>query len=51
LRNYRKDGSLFWNEMTVQPIKDEEGRVAYFAVIIATPAIGCASIPSSRATH
>jgi len=31
LRNYRKDGSLFWNEMTVQPIKDEEGRVAYFA--------------------
>jgi diguanylate cyclase (GGDEF)-like protein/PAS domain S-box-containing protein len=31
LRNYRKDGSLFWNEMTIQPIKDEEGRVAHFA--------------------
>jgi two-component system cell cycle response regulator len=31
LRNYRKDGSLFWNEMTIQPLKDEEGRVAHFA--------------------
>jgi diguanylate cyclase (GGDEF)-like protein/PAS domain S-box-containing protein len=31
LRNYRKDGSLFWNEMTILPLKDEEGRVAHFA--------------------
>ena len=31
LRNYRKDGSLFWNEMTIQPLKDAEGRVAHFA--------------------
>jgi diguanylate cyclase (GGDEF)-like protein/PAS domain S-box-containing protein len=31
LRNYRKDGSLFWNEMTVLPLKDAEGRVAHFA--------------------
>jgi diguanylate cyclase (GGDEF)-like protein/PAS domain S-box-containing protein len=31
LRNYRKDGSLFWKEMTVLPLKDEQGRVAHFA--------------------
>jgi diguanylate cyclase (GGDEF)-like protein/PAS domain S-box-containing protein len=31
LRNYRKDGSLFWNEMTLLPLKDAEGRVAHFA--------------------
>jgi diguanylate cyclase (GGDEF)-like protein/PAS domain S-box-containing protein len=31
LRNYRKDGSLFWNELTVLPLKDAEGRVAHFA--------------------
>ena len=31
LRNYRKDGSLFWNEMTVLPLKDGDGRVAHFA--------------------
>jgi diguanylate cyclase (GGDEF)-like protein/PAS domain S-box-containing protein len=31
LRNYRKDGSLFWNEMTILPLKDAEGRVTHFA--------------------
>jgi diguanylate cyclase (GGDEF)-like protein/PAS domain S-box-containing protein len=31
LRNYRKDGSLFWNEMTVLPLKDAEGRITHFA--------------------
>jgi two-component system cell cycle response regulator len=31
LRNYRKDGSLFWNEMTVLPLKDADGRVTHFA--------------------
>jgi diguanylate cyclase (GGDEF)-like protein/PAS domain S-box-containing protein len=31
LRNYRKDGSLFWNEMTVLPLLDAEGRVTHFA--------------------
>jgi diguanylate cyclase (GGDEF)-like protein/PAS domain S-box-containing protein len=31
LRNYRKDGSLFWNEMTVLPLKDPAGRVTHFA--------------------
>ncbi len=31
LRNYRKDGSLFWNEMTILPLADAEGRVTHFA--------------------
>jgi two-component system cell cycle response regulator len=31
LRNYRKDGKLFWNEMSVLPMLDAEGRVSYFA--------------------
>ena len=30
LRNYRKDGTLFWNELSVYPVLDEEGRVANF---------------------
>jgi two-component system cell cycle response regulator len=31
LRNYRKDGSLFWNEMTLLPLRDADGRVTHFA--------------------
>jgi diguanylate cyclase (GGDEF)-like protein len=31
LRNYRKDGSLFWNELTAVPLRNAEGQVAYFA--------------------
>jgi diguanylate cyclase (GGDEF)-like protein/PAS domain S-box-containing protein len=31
VRNYRKDGALFWNEMTVLPVKDAEGSVTHFA--------------------
>ena len=31
LRNYRKDGTLFWNEMTVLPLRDADGRVTHFA--------------------
>jgi diguanylate cyclase (GGDEF)-like protein/PAS domain S-box-containing protein len=31
LRNYRKDGTLFWNEMTVLPLLDAEGRVRHYA--------------------
>lgn len=30
LRNYRKDGSLFYNELTITPIKDPEGTVTHF---------------------
>ena len=30
LRNYRKDGTLFWNELYMSPIKAENGTVNYF---------------------
>jgi PAS domain S-box-containing protein len=30
LRNYRKDGSLFWNELHVSPVHNEEGRLTNF---------------------
>jgi len=31
LRNYRKDGSVFWNEMTMVPLHDADGRLTHFA--------------------
>jgi diguanylate cyclase (GGDEF)-like protein/PAS domain S-box-containing protein len=31
MRNYRKDGTVFWNEMTIVPLPDTEGRVTHFA--------------------
>ena len=30
IRNYRKDGSLFWNEFYISPIRDEAGSVTHF---------------------
>jgi diguanylate cyclase (GGDEF)-like protein/PAS domain S-box-containing protein len=30
LRNYRKDGTLFWNEMTVMPLRHPDGCVTHF---------------------
>jgi len=30
LRNYRRDGSLFWNELTLSPVHDESGQLINF---------------------
>jgi two-component system cell cycle response regulator len=30
LRNYRPDGSLFWNEMVMQPVHDAGGKLTHF---------------------
>jgi PAS domain S-box-containing protein len=30
LRNYRRDGSLFWNELYISPVYDAEGRLTNF---------------------
>lgn len=30
IRNYRKDGSLFWNELNISPILDDNGNVTHF---------------------
>jgi PAS domain S-box-containing protein len=33
LVNYRKDGSVFWNHLTISPVKDEAGNVLFFVGI------------------
>jgi two-component system cell cycle response regulator len=30
LRNYRQDGSLFWNEVVIQPVRDAAGTLTHF---------------------
>src|SRR4051812_5764342 len=30
LRNYRKDGSLFWNELYMSPVKNSSGVITHF---------------------
>lgn len=30
LLNYRKDGTLFWNELSITPIRDDHGNVTHF---------------------
>ena len=34
LRNYRKDGSLFWNELSVAPVYDAAGRATHCVGVI-----------------
>jgi PAS domain S-box-containing protein len=33
-KNYRKDGTPFWNDMHVAPVKDETGRITHFIGVI-----------------
>ena len=33
VRNYRKDGTLFWNELAISPVRDKKGQVAHFVGI------------------
>ena len=30
LRNYKNDGTLFWNELSISPVRDEEGNLVSF---------------------
>jgi PAS domain S-box-containing protein len=30
LRNYKKNGTLFWNELIMSPVKDEQGTITHF---------------------
>ena len=30
LRNYRKDGSLFWNELSITPVFNDDDQLTYF---------------------
>jgi diguanylate cyclase (GGDEF)-like protein/PAS domain S-box-containing protein len=34
LRNYRKDGSVFWNEYYIAPVRDEFGEVTHFVGVM-----------------
>ena len=34
LRNYRQDGHLFWNELTVAPVRNEAGVVTHFVSVM-----------------
>lgn len=34
LRNYKKDGTLFWNELTMSPVRDELGQLTHFVGVI-----------------
>lgn len=33
LRNYRKDGTLFWNQLSISPIHDNQGNLTHFVGI------------------
>ncbi|MFO0485103.1 MAG: PAS domain-containing protein, partial [Sphingobacteriia bacterium] len=30
LRNFRKDGTMFWNELSISPVQDEYGDVTHY---------------------
>jgi PAS domain S-box-containing protein len=32
--NYRKDGTIFWNELTISPVRDDQGQVTQFVGIV-----------------
>ncbi|MEN9681787.1 MAG: hypothetical protein RLZZ627_1680 [Pseudomonadota bacterium] len=34
IRNYRKDGQAFWNELQLSPVLDEEGRLTHYIGVI-----------------
>ncbi|MES2129755.1 MAG: EAL domain-containing protein [Pseudomonadota bacterium] len=34
LRNYRKDGSLFWNQLRIAPVNDGDGRVTHHVGVL-----------------
>ncbi|MGJ7457511.1 EAL domain-containing protein [Halomonas sp. RA08-2] len=34
LRNYRKDGAVFWNDLYISPVKDDKDRITHFVGVI-----------------
>lgn len=34
LRNYKKDGTLFWNELSLAPVRDEQGRLTHYIGVL-----------------
>jgi len=33
VRNYKKDGTLFWNEVSINPIRNQDGKITHFVGI------------------
>jgi diguanylate cyclase (GGDEF)-like protein/PAS domain S-box-containing protein len=33
VRNYRKDGTLFWQELSISPVRDDQGNITHFVGI------------------
>lgn len=53
LRNYRKDGTLFWNELNIAPVFDVQGMVTHFVgeLIDITDSLHTAEVLRFQATH
>ena len=34
LRNYRKDGRLFWNQITLSPVRDDNGTITHYLGVL-----------------
>lgn len=34
IRNYRRDGELFWNELSLSPVRDDSGRTTHFVGVL-----------------
>ncbi|MDD2913824.1 MAG: diguanylate cyclase [Gallionella sp.] len=34
LRNYRKDGTMFWNELSISPVHDADGKLTHYIGIL-----------------
>ena len=49
LLNYRKDGSPFWNLLTMTPIKTDDGKVT--KVHLALPSNSVADVPQHIVLH
>lgn len=37
LLNYKKDGTPFWNLLTIAPIKDEDGKILKYIGLVLSP--------------
>jgi PAS domain S-box-containing protein len=37
LRNYRKDGTMYWNELTIAPMRNSSGEVTHFVGVKSLP--------------
>ena len=46
VRNFRKDGSAFWNDISLVPLRDHNGEVSHFAAFYRDPVAERAELPA-----